>query len=67
MWCGWPFLVRGVKSVRRRQLNMFTLITLGVAAAYSYSVTAVLAPQLFPVAMRDPALSPDFEVSLDLD
>jgi P-type Cu+ transporter len=53
LWCGWPFLVRGVESVRRRQLNMFTLIALGVAAAYIYSVTAVLAPQLFPADLRD--------------
>jgi P-type Cu+ transporter len=52
-WCGWPFLVRGVESVRRRQLNMFTLIALGVAAAYLYSVTAILAPQLFPADLHD--------------
>jgi Cu+-exporting ATPase len=51
--CGWPFLVRGVKSVGRRQLNMFTLIALGVGAAYLYSVTAILAPQLFPADLRD--------------
>jgi Cu+-exporting ATPase len=53
LWCGWPFLVRGVESVGRRQLNMFTLIALGVAAAYVYSVTAILAPQLFPADLRD--------------
>jgi Cu+-exporting ATPase len=53
LWCGWPFLVRGVKSLRRRQLNMFTLIALGVAAAYLYSVIAILAPQLFPADLRD--------------
>ena len=53
LWCGWPFLVRGVESVRRRQLNMFTLIALGVAAAYIYSVTAILVPQLFPADLRD--------------
>ena len=53
LWCGWPFLVRGVESVRRRQLNMFTLIALGVAAAYIYSVAAILAPQLFPADLRD--------------
>jgi Cu+-exporting ATPase len=53
LWCGWPFLVRGVKSVKRCQLNMFTLIALGVAAAYIYSVTAILAPQLFPPDLRD--------------
>jgi Cu+-exporting ATPase len=53
LWCGWPFLVRGVKSVRRRQLNMFTLIALGVAAAFTYSVTAILVPQLFPADLLD--------------
>jgi P-type Cu+ transporter len=53
LWCGWPFLVRGVQSLGRRQLNMFTLIALGVAAAYSYSVSALLAPQLFPADLRD--------------
>jgi Cu+-exporting ATPase len=53
LWCGWPFLVRGVESVGRRQLNMFTLIALGVAAAYGYSVTAILAAGLFPADLRD--------------
>ncbi len=54
LWCGWPFLVRGVESVGRLKLNMFTLITLGVSAAYVYSLTALLAPELFPAGMRDP-------------
>jgi len=53
LWCGWPFLVRGAESIARRQLNMFTLIALGVAAAYVYSVTAMLAPHLFPADLRD--------------
>jgi Cu+-exporting ATPase len=53
VWCGWPFLVRGVKSVSRRSLNMFTLIALGVGAAYLYSVAAVLVPQAFPADLRD--------------
>ena len=53
LWCGWPFLVRGVESIGRLKLNMFTLIALGVAAAYVYSVTAILAPQLFPTDLRD--------------
>jgi Cu+-exporting ATPase len=53
IWCGWPFLARGVESVGRRRLNMFTLIALGVAAAYIYSVTAILAPGLFPADLRD--------------
>ncbi len=52
-WCGGPFLVRGVDSVRRRSLNMFTLISMGVAAAYFYSLAAILAPQLFPGDVRD--------------
>jgi Cu+-exporting ATPase len=53
LWSGWPFLVRGVKSVRRHSLNMFTLIALGVGAAYLYSVAAVLIPQAFPADLRD--------------
>jgi Cu+-exporting ATPase len=53
LWCGWPFLVRGVESVGRRRLNMFTLIALGVGASYVYSVTAILAPALFPSDLRD--------------
>jgi len=53
LWCGWPFLVRGVEAVGRRQLNMFTLIASGVAAAYLYSVTAMVAPGLFPADLRD--------------
>ena len=53
LWCGWPFLVRGVQSIGRRQLNMFTLIALGVAASYIYSVTAIVAPELFPADLRD--------------
>lgn len=53
LWCGWSFLVRGVESVERLQLNMFTLIALGVSAASFYSVTAILAPELFPADLRD--------------
>jgi Cu+-exporting ATPase len=52
LWGGWPFFVRGVASVRSRSLNMFTLIALGVAMAFGYSVVAVLAPGLFPTAFR---------------
>jgi P-type Cu+ transporter len=51
-WAGWPLLVRGVKSLRTGNLNMFTLIAIGVLAAYGYSVVAVLAPGVFPDAMR---------------
>jgi Cu+-exporting ATPase len=49
-WAGWPFFVRGARSLSTRHFNMFTLIALGVGAAYSYSVVAMLAPGLFPVA-----------------
>lgn len=51
-WAGWPFLVRGVQSLINRSLNMFTLIGLGVSAAYFYSLIAVLFPQIFPKIMR---------------
>ena len=51
LWAGWPFFVRGWKSLLNRSLNMFTLIALGVGAAWIYSVAAVLAPGLFPSAM----------------
>ena len=44
LWAGWPFFVRGVKSVINRSLNMFTLIGMGVGAAFLFSVVAVLAP-----------------------
>ena len=51
LWAGWPFFVRGWTSILNRSLNMFTLIALGVGAAWIYSVVAVLAPGLFPAAM----------------
>ncbi len=54
LWAGWPFLVRGVKSVINRSLNMFTLIAMGVGSAYLFSVVAVLAPGIFPAGFRGP-------------
>jgi Cu+-exporting ATPase len=51
-WAAWPFYARAVASVRNRRLNMFTLIGLGVAAAFGYSVAAVVAPGAFPAAAR---------------
>lgn len=53
LWGAWPFFVRGVQSLRTRHLNMFTLIGLGVAVAYLFSVIAVLAPGIFPASFRD--------------
>ncbi|MCG8047842.1 MAG: heavy metal translocating P-type ATPase [Candidatus Thiodiazotropha endolucinida] len=52
LWGGWPFFVRGWQSVVSRNLNMFTLIGLGVAMAWSYSVVALLFPGIFPLDMR---------------
>jgi Cu+-exporting ATPase len=50
LWGAWPFFERCVASIRTRNPNMWTLIGLGVAAAYAYSVAATVAPQLFPPA-----------------
>jgi len=52
-WCGWPFLQRFWNSLINRSPNMFTLIGLGTGAAYLYSVTVTLFPQLFPASFRD--------------
>ena len=48
LWAGWPFFARGAQSVKNRSPNMWTLIGLGVSAAYGYSVVAIVAPGLFP-------------------
>ena len=53
-WAGWPLLARGVQSVRSMNLNMFTLIGLGVSVAYLFSLVATLAPSIFPPAFRGP-------------
>jgi Cu+-exporting ATPase len=52
LWAGFPFFVRGVRSLVTRNLNMFTLIGLGVGVAYGYSVAAFAAPGIFPAAFR---------------
>src|SRR5579884_4125758 len=54
VWAAWPFYARAVASVANRSLNMFTLIGLGVGAAYAYSVVATLAPAAFPPSFRGP-------------
>ena len=53
LWSGWPFLVRGAKSFRTMNLNMFSLIGMGVAAAWLFSMVAVLVPGIFPSGFRD--------------
>ena len=52
LWAGWPFFTRGWTSLVTRKLNMFTLIAIGVGAAFLYSLVATLAPGLFPQAFR---------------
>ena len=54
LWSGWPFLERGWNSFRTWNLNMFSLIGMGVLAAWIFSVVAVLAPDIFPDGFRDP-------------
>lgn len=53
LWCGWPLLVRGWESLNNRSLNMFTLIALGVAVAYIYSIVAILFPDAFPDSFKN--------------
>ncbi|MDZ4260861.1 MAG: heavy metal translocating P-type ATPase [Pseudomonadota bacterium] len=48
LWGGWPFFVRGWQSLVTRNLNMFTLIALGVGVAWGYSMVAALMPDIFP-------------------
>jgi P-type Cu+ transporter len=53
VWGGWPFYVRFWQSLKNQNLNMFTLIGLGVGVAYLYSVVAVFFPNLFPESFKD--------------
>ncbi|MFO1505099.1 MAG: heavy metal translocating P-type ATPase [Steroidobacteraceae bacterium] len=52
LWAGWPFFTRAAASVKNRSLNMFTLIALGIGAAFLYSLAALLLPGAFPAALR---------------
>src|SRR4249919_1579104 len=52
LWAGWPFFVRGWRSLVTRNLNMFTLIAMGTGVAYLYSLAATFAPGIFPDAFR---------------
>lgn len=53
VWAGWPFFVRGWQSVRTWNLNMFTLISIGVATAWVYSIVALVSPHIFPPLMQN--------------
>jgi P-type Cu+ transporter len=58
LWGGWPFFVRAWQSVVNRSPNMFTLIGLGVAVAYAYSVVAKVFPDAFPSSFREEGVVP---------
>ena len=53
LWAGWPFFVRGWRSVVTWNLNMFTLIAIGVGAAYAYSAFAILLPDYIPDSFKE--------------
>lgn len=53
LWCGWPFFQRGYQSLKTRQLNMFTLIAMGIGVSWAYSMVATLVPALFPAAFKN--------------
>lgn len=52
LWAGFPFFERGLRSIQTRNLNMFTLIAMGIGVAFGYSTVAVLLPGIFPPAFR---------------
>mgnify|MGYP005990540227 CR=1 FL=1 len=52
LWAGWPFFVRAWTSVVTRHLNMFTLVALGVGAAFFYSLVVTIAPGIVPATSR---------------
>ena len=52
LWAAWPFFLRGWASLTNRSPNMWTLISIGVAAAYGYSVVATFLPGVFPAAYQ---------------
>ncbi|WP_108462817.1 heavy metal translocating P-type ATPase [Devosia naphthalenivorans] len=53
LWAGWPFFERGWASLQNRNLNMFTLIAMGIGVAWLYSIVATLLPGMFPDSMRE--------------
>lgn len=57
-WCGWPLLVRGAKSFRSLNLNMFSLITVGPLTAFLFSLASVLSPSVIPTAFLENGVPP---------
>ncbi|MBS4168541.1 heavy metal translocating P-type ATPase [Parachlamydia sp. AcF125] len=58
LWAGGPFFQRGWQSFRRWNLNMFSLISLGISAAFLYSIAALFVPSLFPSPLHHQGLTP---------
>ena len=58
LWAGWPFFVRGWASMRNRSLNMFSLIALGIGAAFLYSLAATFAPGVIPANLQQDGVIP---------
>lgn len=52
LWAGWPFFVRGVRSIITRHLNMFTLIALGTGMAFLFSMLVLFVPGILPHSFR---------------
>ena len=52
LWGGWPFFIKAWNSIVTWNLNMFTLIAIGVGTAWIYSMVALLAPYVFPPLMQ---------------
>ena len=65
LWAGWPFFERGWASLQTRNLNMFTLIAMGIGLAWAYSAVATVAPGVFPPVFRgaDGAVATYFEAA----
>jgi heavy metal translocating P-type ATPase len=57
-WLGWPFLERGARSFKSGHLNMFSLISMGVMAAWLFSAIGLLFPQVLPDAFRMHGMAP---------
>ena len=53
LWAGWPLLTRGWQSIVSGHLNMFTLILMGVGAAFLYSAIATIMPSIVPEAFKE--------------
>jgi Cu+-exporting ATPase len=58
LWAGWPFFVRGWRSLVTWNLNMFTLIALGTGVAYAFSVVATAVPGILPESIREHGVAP---------